>query len=113
MEHAELDWEAAYVEPSKLTGYLLNLEHPKGKTKAAFFLRRGYDAATLEQHLLQIARSNPISNTEPNHPYGVKYTIRGVVESPSGRSTTLLTVWEVPTESTIPRFVTAHPDHNG
>ena len=36
------DGEAAFVEPSKLTNYLLNLDHPVGRDEAAFLTRFGF-----------------------------------------------------------------------
>ena len=112
MEHVEIDWETAYIEPDKLNLYLLNPKHPKGGSKAVLLLRRGYDANTLEQDLLHIAHSCPVSVTELHPPYGVRYTKRGVVESPSGRPTTLRTIWEVRPENLAPRLLTAYPDYN-
>ena len=34
--------EAAIVDPQKLTGYCLNLEHPRGKHKARVFATLGF-----------------------------------------------------------------------
>ena len=35
-------WDAAFIEPAKLTEYLLNPDHPIGGDKASFFTRFGF-----------------------------------------------------------------------
>lgn len=45
------NFERAVVEPGKLAGYLLNLNHSKGGSKAKFFLANGFSSRTLEQAL--------------------------------------------------------------
>jgi hypothetical protein len=33
---------SAHIDPHKITGYLLSEVHPRGRLKAAFFLRFGF-----------------------------------------------------------------------
>jgi hypothetical protein len=40
--------QQAYVPDTKLTGYLLSLVHPVGRSKARFFRRFGFDDSNVE-----------------------------------------------------------------
>jgi hypothetical protein len=51
---------AAFVPGEKLTAYLLNEQHPVGKSKARWFVSLGYDAADparLEKDLLKLVQT--------------------------------------------------------
>ncbi len=104
----------AYIQPNKLTGYLLSETHPIGKAKAKFFRGLGFNETTLqslEQSLLNLARTQEIHETlDAGH--GTKYVIIGPIETPSGRTVNILTVWIVDTGEDAPRFITARP-HKG
>jgi hypothetical protein len=94
----------ATVDPKKLEGYLLSSTHPIGRPKAQFFLAMGFretDAVILE-------RTGEVAETTPSA-YGVKYTVDGVLSTPSGRQVRLRTIWIVDADDTRPRFVTAYP----
>ena len=102
---------SAYIQPNKLTGYLLSKTHPIGKTKAKFFRGLGFDETNvelLERELLTIARAQAVYDImETIH--GKKYIIIGPIETPTGKTVTVLTVWIVDNGEDIPRFVTARP----
>ena len=103
--------DQAYIQPNKLTGYLLSETHPVGKAKAKFFRGVGFDEANverLEQGLLTLARTQAVHKTiETVH--GKKYVIIGPIETPADRTVTILTVWIVDSGKESPRFVTARP----
>jgi hypothetical protein len=99
----------AIVEEQKLTGYLLNPDHPRGK--AGFFLALGYTAAAwqvLRADLLTLARTQPL-RSQTASPYGTKYIIEGTLTGPAGRSARIRTVWIIEPPQPYPRLVTAHP----
>lgn len=103
--------ENAWVDQSKLSGYLLSEAHPVGRSKARFFRGVGFheeNVATLEQALLEIARTEEVAATITSA-HGVKYVIDGSVVAPSGRGVRLRTVWIVDAGRDRPRFVTAYP----
>ena len=103
--------ESAVVPVEKLTGYLLSLEHPVGRSKAAFYRALGYDETNtdlLAAGLIAIAADNEVVEAEPT-PFGTKYAVEGTLVTPSGATTTLRTVWIVRTDEAAPRFVTAYP----
>lgn len=102
---------AAFVQPSKLTEYLLLETHPTGGAKAKFFRSLGFNETNLkllEDELLSIARQSPVQEViETIH--GLKYVIVGSISTPIGRSVTILTVWIIDSGKTNPRLVTARP----
>ena len=41
--------------------------------------------------------------------HGQKYTIRAILNGPTGQSATVVSVWFIPPRGNAPRFVTAYP----
>jgi hypothetical protein len=102
---------AAKVDSKKPTGYLLSSTHPIGKPKAQFFLAVGFtetDVVILERALLEVARTSEVAESGTSA-HGLKYTVDGLVSTPSGRRVKLRTIWIVDAGETSPRFVTAYP----
>jgi hypothetical protein len=103
--------ENAYIQPAKLTGYLLSETHSVGKSKAKFFRDLGFNetnVSLLEQELLNIARSQDVTETISTT-HGMKYVITGTINTPIGRTVSILTVWIIDAGEETPRFVTARP----
>jgi hypothetical protein len=103
--------EHAFVEPAKLTDYLLNPDHPIGGDKAVFFSRFGFNRdgwTLLESALLAHAREGAVVD-ERQTPYGRHYTVEGRLRTPDGRDPVVRTAWMVALGEWRPRFVTAHP----
>jgi hypothetical protein len=103
--------ELAMVPPEKLTDYLLNLSHPIGGAKARWFISLGYHPDRPEQladDLLAVVRRGDAFTTEES-PFGVKYNVSGRIDTPSGRSVNVLTVWITEEGDPGPRLVTAYP----
>ncbi|MEM9162437.1 MAG: DUF6883 domain-containing protein [Cyanobacteria bacterium P01_F01_bin.4] len=101
----------AYIQPKKLTGYLLSETHAIGKAKAKFFRSLGFNNANvdaLEQALLNLAKTQAVYETTTTV-HGAKYIIIGPIETPSGRTVTIFTVWIIDTGEDAPRFITARP----
>jgi hypothetical protein len=104
--------QRAVVLPEKVREYLLSPLHPVGRFKAAFFVALGYRIdrwQRLQLDLLEIARTSDAALAGQATAFGVKYEVRATLIEPTGRRAELLTVWIVPLESNIPRFVTAFP----
>ena len=66
------------------------------------------NAHLLEYELLSLAHSAPVQEVIPS-PYGVKYVLEGVVETPSGTAPRIRTIWILETGEEHPRLVTAYP----
>lgn len=101
----------AIVDREKIVDYLLNPAHPDNGGKAKFFLGLGF---TVEQWqvfadaLRTLATSfQVIEKVESAH--GIKYIVIGQIETASGRSPSIRTVWIVDKGNDKPRLVTAYP----
>ncbi len=105
------DAENAIVTRDKVDGYLLNVDHPDGGSKAIWFQNLGYERENwqlLANDLLEIARTCNKYDRERS-PHGVKYKASGTVSQPGHRGGHVLTVWIVEPDEP-PRLVTAFPD---
>lgn len=103
--------EAAHVPPGKVSGYLLSLSHPSGRSKARFFRGLGYVVETvrmLETELLRLARDGELAGVVPGR-YGTKYIVEGKIRRPGGGEAWLTSVWLIEKGKTRPRLVTAYP----
>lgn len=104
--------ENAYIQPIKLTGYLLSETHPVGKSKAKFFRELGFNESNLnilEQELLSLARFHEVADMVSTI-HGTKYAIAGTINTPINRPVSILTVWIVDSGQENPRFITARPN---
>ena len=103
--------QSAIVSREKIVDYLVNPEHPDGAGKAAFFTAMGFRAdrwQDLANALLELAKSQPVFATLASA-HGSKYIVDGAIDTPSGRSVTVRSVWIVDHEGLTPRLVTAYP----
>ena len=99
------------IERAKLREYILSPEHPVGRFKARFFARLGFtrehwdqlDRALRDQHLTQDAEPG---GTDA---YGQTFTIRAILQGPTGVSAPIVSVWLIRTGETRPRLITAYP----
>lgn len=102
----------ARVETGKVSDYLLSLDHPEGRGKAAFFIAFGFERDRLNllvQALLRHATTQPVVDEQPT-PYGRKFTLECSVESPDSRNPCIRSVWIIEDGETAPRLVTAYPN---
>jgi hypothetical protein len=101
--------QLATIPDRKITGYLLNPAHPAGGSKAAFFIRHGFSIerwSELKSALLRHAAESEVVAQEQTR-YGTRFVVDGPLKAPDGTLLNLRSAWYI--ESTIPRFVTAHP----
>lgn len=104
------DAEHAVVAQEKVCDYLLNLAHPVGGSKAAWFHSLGYsfeDWQLLAEHLRRVAISSEKFVAKPSD-FGVKYVTFGKIGVSPHSSGDVVAVWVVEANLT-PRLVTAYP----
>jgi len=58
--------------------------------------------------LRMLAINSPV-NLSVESPHGKKYIVDGAIETPSGKTPMVRTVWIIDSGETIPRLVTAYP----
>ena len=105
--------ERAVIPRRKVVDYLLSPTHPEGRGKAAFFRHFGFRpeawdvlAGALRRH----AAEHEVAREEPS-PFGTRYVVEGIMETPSGRTPRVRSVWFIDEEDGVPRLVTAYPLH--
>ncbi len=100
-----------FVPKEKLTKYLLNPRHARGKDKARFFTRMGFNEEEyelLEKELISLARKNEVMKIRDSESQ-MKYDIKGIIKTPTGREVSITTVWAIDRGKRKPRFITAYP----
>jgi len=99
------------IESEKVRDYLLNLAHPAGKGKAAFFVAMGFRQSEWEllaKALHRLIQHSPITITMTSR-HGQKYIVDGPLVTPNGQLPLIRTVWVVDTGTDRPRLITAYP----
>lgn len=101
----------AHVSEEKILGYLLNLAHPDGAGKAAFFIALGYRRThcRLFQNALAMVATTGVVRAVATTVHGTKYPIEGVLPLPRGGGVPVRTIWILDHGAEVPRLVTAYP----
>ena len=89
------DARLAIVEQEKIQDYLLNAMHPDNGGKAAFFLALGFsrdDWPMLAAAFRKMAGRYQVAKSVAS-PHGRKYVLDGEIETPSGKTPRVRTVW--------------------
>jgi hypothetical protein len=105
---------SAQVEESKIISYLLNPNHDDGGPKAKFFLARGFSTQAwkaMRDSLISQGRDNGVTKVTQT-PWGTKYQVDCHCPTPDGVNPCIRSVWEIKTDDTSPRLLTAYPVTN-
>lgn len=105
----------AFIPPEKVKNYLLSQTHHKGKYKAAFFQRLGFDETNkdlFEKSLLKIAHANDVTDirdiVKNGIYYGKSYEITGII-GVKGRTAMIKSAWKILKNKRKPSLVTVSP----
>ena len=99
------------VGREKNADYLLNAAHPENNGKAQFLAALGFSPEqweTLAAAFRKLAQTTEVAECLES-PHGVKYVLDGAIETPSGKTPAVRTVWIVDAGRNCPRLVTAYP----
>ncbi|PYI94732.1 MAG: hypothetical protein DME97_00160 [Verrucomicrobia bacterium] len=103
--------EAAVVERAKIEGYLLNVAHRFGASKARFFTHFGFRLEAWEQlaqALLAHGQKYELRKTRKTG-FGPRYEVEGKLNCPNGRRPLVRSVWQMDEGEIAPRLSTAYP----
>jgi hypothetical protein len=104
--------ENAVIAPEKLKGYLLNLGHKKGGTKARLLYSLGCSAdywQRLEAHIrAQLLNGEVVGQSEND--YGKCYEIVAPLSGSTGRPIPFRSIWQIDTGADHPRLITLYPE---
>lgn len=103
--------ETCVVSDAKVRDYLLNLNHPIGRSKAVFFMSQGFnpeDWAVLAEAL--IAHFNSCTRM-PNgkDEFGHRLECTGPLTTSSGKSPLVVSAWILRPGQPLPEFLSAYP----
>ncbi len=99
------------ISREKLIDYILSETHSTGRFKARFFQALGFNRTNIsffETMLRTLANSEEINKVITSD-YGTKYIIDGKVNTPSGKTIRLRTIWIIEKVQKRPRFITVYP----
>jgi hypothetical protein len=105
------DLAGCLVAEMKIAGYLLDREHAKGRSKAAFFEARGFvrsDWRKLADALRRHASENAVV-AQPASPHGVKWVFDCRLHTPDGTDPCIRSIWMQRPGDTAPSLVSAYP----
>lgn len=103
--------DAAMVPERKIIGYLLDRTHPKGGSKARFFLGHGYrmsDWQRLADDLRWHVQTYEVTGNRGTWG-GMNYEVTGLLGFPDGTAHLITSVWYIRDGVLVPQLVTAHP----
>lgn len=86
--------DLAHVEHEKIAGYLLNMRHVYGASKARFFVEFGFrvdDPEQLGAALRDHGQRHEVVRTKLT-PFGPRYEVEGAIRVPDGRAPRIRTV---------------------
>ena len=84
------------IDTEKIGGYLLKLNHPRGHSKAKFFIGHGFDPARPEELALEIFKHAALGRnpyTSSSSAFGTKFVFSGLIDTPNNSTATIITVW--------------------
>ena len=104
--------DRAIIETSKLTEYLLNIEHKRGGTKAKLLIQCGYSQENWQQLETDIRDAHLSADVDvvKDTGYGMRYEISAYLSTPVGRPLLVRTVWQIDRGTDFPRLITLIPD---
>lgn len=99
------------VNKEKIHDYLLSSVHPIGKLKARFFHALGYSQENWKELASDIEKILLNGNVEKmeHTVFGMKYVVSGNLNTPSGKTAHIITVWIIKKNESITRLITAYP----
>ena len=98
------------IESKKIQNYLLNPDHPDGKSKAGFFLLNGItvENPSLLENLLKAQAMNEEVAKELATPFGKKFIFESAIEFPNRKTHHIRSVWIKNRNENVIKFVTAY-----
>lgn len=107
--------DQSVIADQKITEYLLNSEHALGKSKAKFFLGRGFTKENINEFKTALKRHVIERDVfeKPITGFGHKYIVKCELVTPDLRNPCIITVWIIEDGQEFPKLVTAYPSTEG
>ena len=100
--------DKAVVDPTKLTAYCLNPDHPHGGPKARVF--RTFLGLTAEPAARRPLKAARTEEAEERHEdvYGKRYEVRFALRGSNGNTAEVTSAWIVDAGEDFPRLISAY-----
>lgn len=105
------NYEQAVIPSSKLSGYALDMNHPRGRAKAiAFRDVLGYTADNEDDFIAALRQGLKLWKASPRSPtkYGQPFEVRMLITGPNGNRATVKTGWQIDEGKEFPRLISAY-----
>jgi hypothetical protein len=104
--------ENAIILEDKVAGYLLDLTHRRGGSKARLLRSLGYQAECWQQLADVLRREHLTSEVieQRNTIWGRRYGIVAPLTGPSGDTVMFRSVWQIDLGANRPRLITMYPE---
>jgi hypothetical protein len=105
----------AEIDSAKFDQYSMNPDNPRNLGKWQAFEEIGYDVRKLEkrkesalQIIEQLRRDLPTVSAKAgkSSPHGSRFEVRTLIQSPVDKAGTLVTIWQIDLDYTVPRLIT-------
>ena len=89
--------DQSVIADQKITDYLLNSEHERGKSKAKFFLGRGFTKDNIDAFRNALKRHAIEHDVleKPATEFGEKYIVKCELATPDLKNPCIITVWKL------------------
>jgi len=103
--------DRAIISREKIVKYLLNLDHPDGRSKAAVLVHAGFSADRPEEleHALRTQHLSLTARKGKPSAFGEKQEIVGPLTGPAGR-VMVRSIWIIRPGESVPRLITLIPE---
>ena len=105
------NYAKAEISPKKLSSYILNMDHPKGRSKAIAF-RDALGYTVDNQNELQEALRDGLTKWKATAravtDYGKPFEVRMLLTGSNGKQATVKTGWQIDSGTDVPRLVSAY-----
>lgn len=96
------------VDDTKISNYLLDFQHPRGKSKGKWLISKGFDFKSLSEALIIHGRSSDVIKTEETD-FGTFVAIEGILMKGNLPVGNFRSFWEINQLEKNCRFVTGYP----
>src|SRR5689334_19176905 len=89
--------DQSFIADEKVENYLLNVYHNDGRSKAKFFLNRGFSLENIEifkNALMLHSREREVTEKVCSE-YGEKFTLKCEIETPDLKNPCIVSVWTI------------------
>jgi Domain of unknown function (DUF6883) len=104
--------ESAIIAEDKIAGYLLDIAHRRGGSKAKLLNSLGYEAERWQQLANDLRREHLTADVieQRDSVWGRRYEIVAPLTGPTGDTVLFHSIWQIDLGTDCPRLITMYPE---